>query len=48
MGHPMHTEMLPAPPSLAPIAAIRPPASPMEARISLSSGNGSLTGMLHL
>ena len=47
-GHPTQTEMFPAPPSLAPIAAMRLPASPIETRISLSSGNGSLAGMLHL
>ena len=47
-GQPTLTEMFPAPPSLAPIAAMRLPASPIETRISLRSGNGSFTDMLDL
>ena len=43
IGQPTYTEMLPAAPSLASIAATRPPPAPMEARISSRSGNGSFS-----
>ena len=45
MAQPMQTEMLPAAPSAASIVAIRLPPSPMEARISSSSGKGSWIAM---